>query len=109
MHCYLGAIPIRNALPLYKSKSNAVHSLQVLVEPNNSLAERLLLGPLLNLVTQIGTNGEAVRDAAEQVDLPRVTSLNQSFLGFVTELGCEDRVGFCYSDRWVSMRFSGIA
>jgi len=65
----------------------------VLVEPNDSLAKSLLLSPLLSLVTQVTTDSEAVRDTAEQVDLPRLTSLDQSLLGLVTKLSGEDRVG----------------
>lgn len=65
----------------------------MLVEPNDSLAKSLLLSPLLSLVTQVTTDSEAVRDTAEQVDLPRLTSLDQSLLGLVTKLSGEDRVG----------------
>lgn len=82
-----------------------MHPLQVLVEPHNSLAERLLLSPLLSLVAQVGANGKAVRHTAEQVDLPRLTSLYQRFLGFMTELRREDRVGFCHADGAISSRF----
>lgn len=70
--------------------------LQVLVEPNNSLAESLLLGPLLGLVVQVTADGEAVRNAAEQVDLPRLASLDESLLGLVAELSGEDAVGLCF-------------
>lgn len=68
----------------------------MLVEPNNGLAESLLLGPLLGLVVQVTADGEAVSHAAEQVDLPRLTSLDQSLLGLVAELGGEDAVGLCF-------------
>lgn len=65
----------------------------MLVEPNDSLAESLLLSPLLSLVTQVTTDSEAVGDTAEQVDLPRLASLDQSLLRLVTKLSGEDRVG----------------
>ena len=67
----------------------------MLVEPVNSLAEGLLLSPLLLGVAQIGTHSEAMADTAEQVDLPRLGSLDKSLLGLMTKLGSEDRVGLC--------------
>lgn len=70
-------------------------SLQVLVEPSNSLNESLLLSPLLNLNVQVAPDGEAVRHTAEQVDLPGVAGLDEGVLGLVAELGGEDGVGFC--------------
>lgn len=70
-------------------------SLQVLVEPGNGLDEGLLLSPLLDLHVQITADGEAVGDAAEEVDLPGVTGLDQGVLGLVAELGGEDGVGLC--------------
>jgi len=75
--------------------------LQVLVEPHNSLAEGLLLGELLLLVAQVGADGEAVRNTAEQVDLPRLAGFDQGFLGLVTELGGEDLVDLC--NTWLDM------
>lgn len=78
--------------------------LQVLVEPHNSLAEGLLLGELVVLVAQVRAHREAVRHAAEQVDLPRLAGLDQGALGLVAELGGEDLVDLwwlsaplCYS------------
>lgn len=67
--------------------------LQVLVEPGNGLAEGLLLSPLLLGVAQIGAHSEAVADTAEQVDLPRLGSLDKNILRLMTKLGSEDRVG----------------
>lgn len=69
--------------------------LQVLAEPGNGLAESLLLSPLEVLVAKVGTNSETVGDAAEQVDLPGLTSLDQGALGLVTKLGGEDGVDLC--------------
>jgi hypothetical protein len=77
-----------------------VLSLQVLVEPNNSLSKGLLLSPLLLGVAQISAHSEAVAHAAEQVDLPRLPSLDEGLLRLVTELGGEDLVDLC-SDRLV--------
>lgn len=73
----------------------------MLIEPNDSLAESLLLSPLLSLITQVTTDSEAVRDTAEQVDLPRLTSLDQSLLGLVAKLSGEDRV-----DLWFVLEFT---
>jgi hypothetical protein len=69
--------------------------LQVLVEPGNGLTEGLFLSPLLLGVAQIGAHSEAVADTAEQVDLPRLGSLDKNLFGFMTKLGSEDRVGLC--------------
>lgn len=74
---------------------NSPICLQVLVEPGNGLAEGLLLSPLLLGIAQIGAHSEAVADTAEQVDLPRLGSLDKSLLGLMTKLGSEDRVGLC--------------
>jgi hypothetical protein len=70
-------------------------TLQVLVEPANGLAEGLLLSPLLLRVAQISAHTEAMADTAEQVDLPRLSSLDKSVLRLVTELSGEDRVDLC--------------
>lgn len=70
-------------------------SLQVLVEPSNSLDKRLLLSPLLMLVAQVSANREPVRHAAEQVDLPGLAGLDESIFRFVAELGGEDLIDFC--------------
>jgi hypothetical protein len=70
-------------------------SLQVLVEPGNGLDKGLLLSPLLDLNVQITADGEAVGDAAEEVDLPGVTGLDQGVLRLVAELGGEDGIGLC--------------
>jgi hypothetical protein len=64
----------------------------VLVKPGDSLTESLLLSPLLRGVAQIGAHSEAMTDTAEQVDLPRLASLDEGLLGLVTKLGSEDRV-----------------
>jgi hypothetical protein len=68
--------------------------LQVLAEPGHSLAEGLLLGELVVLVAQVGTDSEAVGDTAVQVDLPGVSGLDQDLLGLVAERCCEDVVDF---------------
>lgn len=68
---------------------------QVLVEPSNGLAEGLLLGPLLLGVAQISAHGKSVGHATEQVDLPRLSSLDKSLLGLVAELSSEDGVDLC--------------
>lgn len=70
-------------------------SLQVLVEPTNSLSKGLLLSPLLLRVAQISAHSEAVAHAAEQVDLPRLGSLDEGLLRLVTELGGEDLIDLC--------------
>lgn len=70
----------------------------MLVEPRNGLAEGLLLSPLLLRVAQVGADGEAVRNTAEQVDLPGLAGLDQGVLGLVAELGGEDLVDLC--ERW---------
>jgi hypothetical protein len=68
--------------------------LQVLVEPGHSLAKSLLFGELVVLVAQVGTDSEAVGDTAVQVDLPRISGLDQDLLGLMAEGGCEDVVDF---------------
>lgn len=68
--------------------------LQVLVEPANSLGESLLLGELVVLVAEVGTDSEAVGDAAVQVDLPVLAGLGEDILGLVAQLGGEDLVDF---------------
>jgi hypothetical protein len=68
--------------------------LQVLLEPRNSLVEGLLLAELEMLVAQVSTDSEAMCNAAEQVDLPRLTCLDQDTLGLVTKLSGEDVVDF---------------
>lgn len=72
------------------NKSGPGLSLQILIEPCNSLNKSLLLRPFLVLITQIGAHSEAVRYATEQVDLPGLTGLDEGFFGFVAELGGED-------------------
>jgi hypothetical protein len=67
----------------------------VLIEPDDSLAEGLLLSPLLLGVLQVSAHSEAVAHAAEEVDLPRLGSLDESLLGLMTELGSEDLVDLC--------------
>lgn len=62
----------------------------MLVEPDNGLAEGLLLGPLLLGVVQITAHGKSVGDATEQVDLPMLGSLDENILGLVAELSGED-------------------
>lgn len=71
--------------------------LQVLVEPDNGLAESLLLSPLLGLVAQVGADGEAVRHTAEEVNLPGLSGLDQSLLRLVAKLSGEDGVGLCFT------------
>ena len=41
---------------------------------------------------EVRADGEAVRHATEQVDLPGVACLDEGFLGLVAELGGEDLV-----------------
>ena len=62
------------------------------VEPGNSLAESLLLSPLLLGVLGVTADSEAVDNTAEQVDLPLLAGLGQGLLGLVAELGCEGGV-----------------
>jgi hypothetical protein len=59
--------------PIHQTSAD---SLQVLVEPRNGLNESLLLSPLLNLHVQVATDGEAVGNTTEQVDLPGVAGLD---------------------------------
>lgn len=66
----------------------------MLIEPRNGLDKSLLLSPPLNPDVHIAANCKAVGHAAEQVDLPWVTGLNEGVLGFMTELGGEDGVDF---------------
>jgi hypothetical protein len=73
--------------------------LQVLAEPGHSLAKGLLLGELVVLVAQVGTDSEAVGDTAVQVDLPGISGLDQDLLGLMAEGGCEDVVDFSSADR----------
>ena len=70
-------------------------SLQVVVEPQHSLAESLLLGELEVRVAQVSADGEAVRDATVEVDLPGLAGLDEGVLGLVAELGGENLVDFC--------------
>ena len=70
-------------------------NLQVLVKPSDGLAESLLLSPLLLGVLQIAANSEAMANTAEQVDLPRLGSLDKNILGLMAKLGSEDRVDLC--------------
>lgn len=70
-------------------------SLQVVVEPQHSLAESLLLGELEVRVAQVSADGEAVRDATVEVDLPGLAGLDEGVLRFVAELGGENLVDFC--------------
>jgi hypothetical protein len=67
----------------------------VLVEPSDSLAEGLLLSPLLLGVFQVSAHSEAMANAAEEVDLPRLGSLDENILRLMTELGGEDLVDLC--------------
>lgn len=67
----------------------------MLVKPGDGLAEGLLLSPLLLGVAQIGAHSETVADTAEQVDLPRQSSLDENILRLMTKLGSEDRVDLC--------------
>jgi hypothetical protein len=67
----------------------------VLVEPGDSLAESLLLSELLLGILQVSAHTEAVANAAEEVNLPRLGSLDKNILGLVTELGGEDLVDLC--------------
>ena len=101
MHlCLLISNHITERVEPSKAQSDLQRSprLQVLVEPHNGLAEGLLLRPLLLRVAQVGADGEAVRNTAEQVDLPGLAGLDQSVLGLVAELGGEDLVDLC--NRW---------
>lgn len=67
----------------------------MLVKPSDGLAESLLLSPLLLGVLQIAANSEAMANTAEQVDLPRLGSLDKNILGLMAKLGSEDRVDLC--------------
>lgn len=66
---------------------------QVLVKPLHSLVESLLLGESHNLVVDITTDSETVRNAGEQVDLEGLARLDEDLLGSVAELGGENTVG----------------
>ena len=67
----------------------------MLVEPSDGLAESLLLSPLLLGILQIGAHSEAVANTAEQVDLPRLGSLDKNILRLMAKLGSEDGVDLC--------------
>lgn len=49
------------------------------------------------LVGKVGTDSEAVADAAVEVDLPVLAGLGEDLLGLVALLGGEDLVNFCCS------------
>lgn len=70
-------------------------SLQVLVEPADGLAEGLFLGPFLLGVVKVSAHSKAVADTAEEVDLPRLSGLDEGILGLVAELGGEDGIDLC--------------
>ena len=46
-------------------------------------------------VAQVSADGEAVRDATVEVDLPGLAGLYQGVFGLVAELGGENLVDFC--------------
>lgn len=61
----------------------------------------MLLGELDVLVAEVGTDREAMRDAAEKVDLPGLAGLDEGVLGLMAELSGENLVDLC---RLVSLR-----
>ena len=65
-----------------------------MVEPAECLCESLLLRKLERLVTQIGADGESVRDTTMEANMPRLTSLIENILRLVSELGGEDLIDF---------------
>lgn len=65
------------------------------VEPGHSLQEGLLLGELVLRLAQVRADGESVHNATEEVDLIRLTGLDQDVLRLVTELTGENAVGLC--------------
>lgn len=81
----------------YISKVRGLVSGQVLIEPVDGLTEGLLLSPFLLGVFWITAHGKSVADTAEQIDLPRLLSLDENILGFVTERGGEDFVDLCWA------------
>lgn len=64
------------------------------VEPVYSLEEGLLLRPSNALVLQISTNGEAVLNIGEEVDLPRDVHFEQNIFRLSSLLRREDCIGF---------------
>lgn len=69
--------------------------LKVLVEPSHSLSERGLFCKANHRLRDIGTNREAMLDAAEQVNLVGLARLGQDLFRLVTLFRREDRVGLC--------------
>jgi hypothetical protein len=64
----------------------------MLIEPDNSLSEGLLLGKLDDPVVRVAPDREAVLDAGEQVDLVRQPGLLEDHLGPVALFRGEDGV-----------------
>ena len=88
-------VPIIKQIPTYsKYWTFTLDHLQEIVEPRDGLRKGLFLGPFLMLVAQISPHGETMRNASNEVDLPRLACLGEDFLGFVAEGPCEDLVDF---------------
>lgn len=84
---------MKNARSIYlESTLGRLRSNQVLVEPDDSLSEGLLLGKLDDPVVRVAPHREAVLDAGEQVDLVRQPGLLEDHLGPVALLRGEDGV-----------------
>ena len=72
----------------------------MVIEPLNSLLKRLLLRPLLLRDVQITTDGEAMADSREQVDLVRHLDLGQDLLRLMPLLHRENRIRLRRRDRY---------
>lgn len=90
--CLLKIKPLATSTPSQPRLGTAGQSQQVLVEPGDGLVEGLLLGPLLDAVGQVAADGEAMRDAREEVDLVGLAGLAEDLLGAVALVGGEDLV-----------------
>ena len=83
--------------PCTKDIATLLHlrTLQVLIEPSNSLKESLFLGKLLLLLRNVAADSEAVLDVGEEVELVGHVVLEEDVLRLAAFFGGEDWVGFC--------------
>lgn len=72
--------------------------LEEVADPPDSLVKGLLLRPLLPRIVQVSAHAVAVRNTAEQVDLPRLARLDENLLRFVALLRRENGVRLCGRD-----------